>query len=58
MDTLEFEPTIKTKAVVVKSAVDKQRDTVIMIAEIGPGESGRRVISTPASRKSTLLWKE
>ncbi len=40
MDTLDFEPTIKTKAIVVKSAVDKQHDTVIMIAEVGPGESG------------------
>ena len=40
MDTLDFEPTLKTKAIVVKSAVDKQRDTVIMIAEIGPRESG------------------
>ncbi|HXD11523.1 MAG TPA: cupin domain-containing protein [Anaerolineales bacterium] len=40
MDTLDFEPTLKTRAIVVKSAVDKQHDTVIMIAEIGPGESG------------------
>lgn len=40
MDTLDFEPTLKTKAIVVKSAVDKQHDMVIMIAEIGPGESG------------------
>src|ERR1044071_3200133 len=40
MDTLDFEPTLKTKAIVVKSAVDKQHDTVIMIAELGPGESG------------------
>jgi mannose-6-phosphate isomerase-like protein (cupin superfamily) len=40
METLDFEPTIKTKAIVVKSAVDKQHDTVIMIAEIGPGEAG------------------
>jgi uncharacterized cupin superfamily protein len=40
MDTLDFEPTLKTKAIVVKSAVDKQHDTVVMIAEIGPGESG------------------
>ena len=40
MDTLDFEPTLKTKAIVVKSAADKQHDTVIMIAEIGPRESG------------------
>ena len=40
MDTLNFEPIIKTKAIVVQSAVDKSRDPVIMIAEIGPGESG------------------
>ena len=36
MDTLDFAPIIKTKAIVVKSAVDKQHDTVIMIAEIRP----------------------
>jgi len=40
METLDFEPTLKTRAIVVKSAVDKQRETVIMIAEIGPRESG------------------
>ena len=40
MDTLDFEPTLKTRAIVVKSAVDKQHDTVVMIAEIGPGELG------------------
>ena len=40
MDTLDFEPIIKTRAIVVKSAIDKKRDPVIMIAEIGPGESG------------------
>lgn len=40
MDSLDFEPMIKTKATVVKSAVDKQHDSVIMIAEIGPGEAG------------------
>ena len=40
MDTLDFAPTLKTRAIVLKSAVDKQHDTVIMIAEIGPGESG------------------
>jgi mannose-6-phosphate isomerase-like protein (cupin superfamily) len=40
MDTLDFEPIIKTKAIVVKSAVDKQHDPVIMIAEVGPGEAG------------------
>ena len=40
MDTLDFEPVIKTKAIVVSSADDKQRDPVVMIAEIGPRESG------------------
>jgi mannose-6-phosphate isomerase-like protein (cupin superfamily) len=40
MDTLDFEPIIKTKAIVVKSAIDKKKDSVIMIAEVGPGESG------------------
>ena len=40
MDRLDFEPILKTKAIVVQSAVDKQRDPVIMIAEIGPGEAG------------------
>jgi mannose-6-phosphate isomerase-like protein (cupin superfamily) len=40
MDTLDFEPIIKTKAIVVTSAADKQRDPVVMIAEIGPRESG------------------
>jgi mannose-6-phosphate isomerase-like protein (cupin superfamily) len=40
MDTLDFEPIIKTKAIVVQSAADKNHDPVIMIAEIGPGESG------------------
>ena len=40
MDTLDFEPIMKTRAIVVQSAVDKQRDPVIMIAEIGPREAG------------------
>ena len=40
MDTLDFEPTIKTRAIVVESAVDKRHDRVVMIAEIGPNESG------------------
>ncbi len=40
MDTLDFEPIMHTKAIVVQSAVDKQHDPVIMIAEIGPGEAG------------------
>lgn len=40
MDTLDFEPIMKTKAIVVQSAADKQHDNVIMIAELGPGESG------------------
>src|SRR4051794_7459734 len=40
MDILDFEPTLKTKATVVQSARDKYHDPVIMIAEIGPGESG------------------
>lgn len=40
MDTLDFEPILKTKAIVLQSAVDKSRDPVIMIAELGPGESG------------------
>jgi mannose-6-phosphate isomerase-like protein (cupin superfamily) len=40
MDTLDFEPIMKTKAIVVQSAADKQRDPVIMIAEVGPNEAG------------------
>jgi len=40
MDTLDFEPIMKTKAIVVQSAVDKRRGPVIMIAEIGPREAG------------------
>lgn len=40
MDTLDFEPIIKTRAIVVQSALDKERDRVVMIAEIGPRESG------------------
>ena len=40
MNTLDFEPIIKTKAIVVKSAEDKEHDSVVMIAEIGPGEAG------------------
>jgi mannose-6-phosphate isomerase-like protein (cupin superfamily) len=40
MDTLDFQPIIKTRAIVVTSAVDKQRDSVVMIAEIGPREAG------------------
>ena len=40
MDILDFQPIIKTKATVVKSATDPLTDTVIMIAEVGPGESG------------------
>jgi hypothetical protein len=36
MDTLDFAPVIQTRA----SAVDKQHEPVIMIAEIGPRESG------------------
>lgn len=40
MDILDFDPIIKTRAIVVKSAADKLTDTVIMIAEIGPNEAG------------------
>jgi mannose-6-phosphate isomerase-like protein (cupin superfamily) len=40
MDTLDFGPILKTKAIVVQSAVDRTQDPVIMIAEIGPGQSG------------------
>ncbi|MBC7885726.1 MAG: cupin domain-containing protein [Saprospiraceae bacterium] len=40
MDTLDFQPVIKTKATVIKSAADKKNDSVIMIAEIGPGVAG------------------
>jgi len=40
MYILDFQPLIKTRATVVKTAVDKQADTVIMIAEIGPHEQG------------------
>ena len=37
---LDFEPIFKTKAIVAKPAADKQRDPVIMITEVGPGEAG------------------
>ncbi|MBI3258819.1 MAG: cupin domain-containing protein [Ignavibacteriae bacterium] len=40
MDILDFQPAIMTRAIVVKSAEDKQKDTVIMIAELGPYEAG------------------
>ena len=30
---------MKAKAIIIQSAVDKQRDLMIMIAEIGPRES-------------------
>ncbi len=40
MDTLDFQPVFITKAIVVQSAMDKKRDAVVMIAEIGPKEAG------------------
>jgi len=40
MKTLDFQPIIKTRALVIQSAPDKLKDPVIMIAEIGPRESG------------------
>lgn len=40
MEVLDFEPIFKTRAIVVKSAIEKMKDPVIMIAEIGPRESG------------------
>jgi len=40
METLDFAPVMQTKAIVVTSAVDAQRDPVVMIAEIGPREAG------------------
>ncbi|QQS29799.1 MAG: cupin domain-containing protein [Sphingobacteriales bacterium] len=40
MDTLDFQPIFKTKAIVVQSASDKKTDPVVMIAELGPHESG------------------
>jgi mannose-6-phosphate isomerase-like protein (cupin superfamily) len=52
MDTLDFEPTIKTKAIVVKSAVDKERDTVVMIAEVGPGEAGPPMHLHPSQQET------
>ena len=40
MDTLDFELIIKIRAIVVQSAVNKESDLVIMIAELGPREFG------------------
>lgn len=40
MEVLDFEPIFKTRAIVVKSAIEKMKDPVIMIAEVGPRESG------------------
>lgn len=52
MDILDFEPIIKTKAIVLKSAADKQRDAVVMIAEIGPRESGPPLHLHPKQRET------
>lgn len=52
MDTLDFEPIIKTKAIVVQSAADKFRDPVVMIAEIGPGESGPPAHIHPSQKET------
>ncbi len=40
MEILDFQPVIKTRAIVFKSAINKQSDPVVMIAEIGPYEAG------------------
>ncbi|HMG15675.1 MAG TPA: cupin domain-containing protein [Saprospiraceae bacterium] len=40
MDLLDFQPVIKTRATVLKSAVNKLTDPVVMLADIGPFESG------------------
>lgn len=52
MDTLDFEPIIKTRAIVVKSAIDKKNDPAIMIAEIGPGEAGPPIHVHPNKQES------
>lgn len=52
MDTLDFQPTIKTRAIVVKSAVNRDTDTVVMIAEIGPNESGPPMHLHPAQHET------
>jgi quercetin dioxygenase-like cupin family protein len=52
MDTLDFQPIIKTKAIVVQSAVDKQRDPVIMIAEVGPREAGPPMHIHPSQQET------
>src|SRR5689334_20446213 len=38
MDILDFQPIIKTKVYVIKSAVDKTKDDVIMQIELAPHE--------------------
>ena len=59
MDTLDFEPVFKQKAIVVQSAIDPQRDPVIMIAELGPGESGPPAHIHPAQQETyTVLEGE
>jgi quercetin dioxygenase-like cupin family protein len=52
MDTLDFQPIFKQKAIVVQSATDKQHDPVIMIAELGPGESGPPVHMHPSQQET------
>lgn len=48
MNILDFQPTIKTRAIVVRSAKDPNVDSVVMIAEIGPHESGPPMHLHPA----------
>lgn len=52
MDILDFQPTIQTRAIVVKSAVNRATDTVVMIAEIGPNESGPPMHLHPAQHET------
>jgi len=40
MEIIDFEPFVKRKTIVVKSANYKQMDTMVMIIELGPHEAG------------------
>lgn len=52
MDILDFRPIFDTVATIVKSAVNPNTDTVIMIADIGPYESGPPLHYHPAQQET------
>jgi mannose-6-phosphate isomerase-like protein (cupin superfamily) len=52
MEVIDFQPILKRKAIVVKSANYKQMDTMVMIIELGPHETGLPMHMHPSQQET------